>query len=98
VYYALENEEDPSLCEISELTTKSAPAIYENESKCNKKCVTLTQGENSFELKFSTNHAIVEKLLVEPFNIFPLSKPEFLVVPCDKEELCEIDSFIPCHN
>ena len=43
----------------------------------------------------STDHAIVEQLLVESFNVFPLSEDDFPAVPCDKEELCEIDSFIP---
>ena len=37
VDYALENEEDPSSCEIPEPATRSASTISENESKGNKK-------------------------------------------------------------
>jgi hypothetical protein len=94
--YVLENEEDPSSCEISEPTTRSAPTISENKIKGNEKGVTLGQDENTFdEPNFFTDHANVEKLVVESINFLPLSLDDFLAVPCDKEELCEIDSFSP---
>jgi hypothetical protein len=93
VDYVLANEEDPSPCEISELATRSAPKVSENKSKGNEKGDALRQCENSFdEQKFSIDHPIVEKLLVESFNIFHLLQDDFLVLLCDKEELCEINS------
>ena len=44
---------------------------------------------------FSTNLANIEQLLVEPLLALHLSQDGLLVVPCDIEELCANDSFIP---
>jgi hypothetical protein len=38
-------------------------------------------------LKFSTNHAIIEQILVEPSLDLPLSQEDSFVVPCDKDDL-----------
>jgi hypothetical protein len=97
--YVLENEEDPSSCEISKPATRSAPTISENEIKGNEKGVTLGQGENSFdEPNFFTDHANVEQLVVESFNFLPLSRDDFLVVPCDKKCCVKLIHLVLCHN
>ncbi len=46
------------------------------------------------ELNMSTFHAIAEQPLVEPIVEMPLSQVDLLVVPCDKEELCDNASLI----
>jgi hypothetical protein len=46
------------------------------------------------ELHLSTFHAIVEQPLVESIAELPLSQVDLLVVPCDKEELCDNVSLI----
>ncbi|XP_039851101.1 uncharacterized protein LOC120709500 isoform X1 [Panicum virgatum] len=49
---------------------------------------TLTEGESSLDvLKFSTNHAMMEQLLVEPSLDFYLSQDDLLDIPCDKDDL-----------
>ena len=49
---------------------------------------TLTEGESSLDvLKFSTNHAMIEQLLVEPSLDLPLSQDDLLDIPCDKDDL-----------
>ena len=51
---------------------------------------TLTEGEKCFNvLNSSTNHAIIEQLLVEPSLDLSLSHDNLLDVPCDKDELVE---------
>ena len=47
-------------------------------------------GENCFNiLNVSTNHAIIEQLLVEPSLDLSLSHDNLLEVPCDKDELVD---------
>jgi len=49
---------------------------------------TLTEGESSLDvLKFSTNHAMIEQLLVEPSLDLPLSQDDLLDILCDKDGL-----------
>ena len=48
------------------------------------------EGENCLNvLNFSTNHAIIEQLLVEPSLDLSLSHDNLLDVPCDKDELVD---------
>jgi hypothetical protein len=50
---------------------------------------TLTEGENCVNvLNFSTNHDLVEQLIVEPSLDLSLSRGDLLDVSCDKNELC----------
>ena len=45
-------------------------------------------GESSLDvLKFSTNHAMIEQLLVEPSLDLPLSQDDLLDIPFDKDDL-----------
>jgi hypothetical protein len=47
---------------------------------------TLTKGENCVNVQnFSTNHALVEQLIVEPSLDLSLSHGDFLDVSCDKD-------------
>ena len=49
---------------------------------------TLAEGESSLDvLKFSTNHAMIEQLLVEPSHDLPLSQDNLLDILCDKDGL-----------
>ena len=51
---------------------------------------TLMEGENSLDvLIFSTNHAMMEQILVEPSLDLSLSHDDFLDAPCDNDELCD---------
>ena len=46
------------------------------------------EGESSLDvLKFSTNHAMIEQLLVEPSLDLLLSQDDLLDIPCDKYDL-----------
>ena len=40
-------------------------------------------------LNFSTNHASIEQLIVEPPLDLLLSQDDFLNFPCDKDDLCD---------
>jgi hypothetical protein len=52
-------------------------------------------GETSLDvLNFSTNHASIEQLLMEPTLDLSLSQDDFLDVPCDKDDLCDNASAI----
>jgi len=65
---AKENEELTTSCANSEPSPHNSPSTpAENESKGNESIATLTDGETSLDvLNFSTNHASIEQLLVEP--------------------------------
>jgi hypothetical protein len=55
-----------------------------------------TQGENSLDvLKFSTNHAMMEQILVESSLVLPLSQDGLLDIPCDKDDVCDDTYVIP---
>jgi hypothetical protein len=45
-------------------------------------------------LNFSTNHALVDQLIVEPSLDLSLSHGDFLDVSCDKDELCGTTSVL----
>ena len=73
-----------------DLSTDLVTTIFENESKGNDICATVTQGEHSFDAQdLSVVHTIVEQSLVEYFPILPLSQDDYLAVICDKGELCD---------
>jgi hypothetical protein len=58
------------------------------KNTCNAHGATLTEGENCVNvLNFSTNHALVEQLIVERSLDVSLSHGDFLDVSCDKNEL-----------
>jgi hypothetical protein len=55
----------------------------------------MNKGEHALrEPHLSTNRAIIEQSIVEPVTDFSLSHINMLVVPCDKEELCDNSPFI----
>jgi hypothetical protein len=55
----------------------------------------LTDGETtSAMLNFSTPHAIIEQLLVDPILDFSLSRDALLDVPCDKDDLSDNSSVV----
>ena len=59
-----------------------------NKSKGNADDAKLTEDESSLDvLNFSTNHAMIEQILVEPSLDLSLSQDDFLHVPCDKDGL-----------
>jgi hypothetical protein len=45
-------------------------------------------------LNFSTNHALVEQLIVEPSLDLSMSQSDLLDVSCDKHELCDTISVL----
>ena len=84
--------------ENEELTTSYAnlePSLHNalitpTENIGNAHGATLTEGENSFNvLNSSTNHAIIEQLLVEPSLDLSPSYDNLLEVPYDKDELVD---------
>ena len=84
-----ENEELTTSYANSEPSLHHAP-ITPAENTDNAHGPTLTEGENYLNvLKFSTNHAVIEQLLVEPSLDLSLSNDNLLDVPCDKDELVE---------
>ena len=84
-----ENKELTTSYANSEPSLHNAP-ITPAENTCNAHGATLTEGENCFNvLNFSTNHAIIEQLLVEPSLDLSLSHDNLLDVPCDKDELVD---------
>ena len=84
-----ENEELTTSYVNSEPSLHNAP-ITPDEITGNAHGATLTEGENCLNvLNFSTNHAIIEQLLVEPSLDLSLSHDNFLEVPCDKDELVD---------
>ena len=82
-----ENEVLATSCANLEPSLHNAP-ITSSENIGNAHGATLMRGERCLNvLNFSTNHAIVEQLLVEPSLDESLSHDDVLVVPCDKDEL-----------
>ena len=84
--------------EENELTTSyanSEPSLYNApitpvENTGNAHGATLMEGENCFNvLNFSTNHAIIEQLLVEPSLDLSLFHDNLFDVPCDKDKLVD---------
>ncbi len=72
-----------------------APPSSEERITGNLNGAVINQGECAVnELNMSTFHAIVEQPLLEPIVEMPLSQVDLLVVPCDKEELCDNVSLI----
>jgi hypothetical protein len=89
-----ENEELTTSYANSELSLHHGP-ITLAENTGNAHGPTLTEGENCLNvLNFSTNHAIIEQLLVEPSLDLSLSQDNLLDVPCDKDELVEYASVL----
>jgi hypothetical protein len=82
--------------EVLELSTDLAPTTSANESKGNDFGVTDTHDEYNFDAPdLSTNNVDVEQLIVEHFSDLSLSQDDCLVVPIDKEELCDNSLIIP---
>ena len=84
-----DHEELTTSCVNSEPSHYNAPVTpTENNDIGNTHGATLTEGESSLNvLKFSTNHAMIEKILVEPSLDLPLSQDDLLDIPCDKDDL-----------
>ena len=88
-----ENEKLTASCENSEPSTIT-PA--EHESKGNAHDAKLTEGESSLDVpNFSTNHAMIEQILVEHSLDLPLSQDDLLDVSCDKDDLHDEIYVIP---
>ena len=84
-----ENEELTTSFANSEPSLHNAP-ITPAKNTSNAHGATLTEAEKCFNvLKFSTNHAIIEKLLVEPSLDLSLSHDNLLEVSYDKDELVD---------
>jgi hypothetical protein len=67
-----------------------------NESKGNAHNAKLLEGESPLDvLNLSTNHAMIEQILVEPSIHLPLSQDDLFDVPCDKDDLHDNISVIP---
>lgn len=68
-------------CENSEPSSQNSPiAPVKHESKGNAHDAKLMEGEISLDvLKFSTNHVMIEQILVEPSLDLPLSQ-EFCLI------------------
>ena len=80
-----ENEVLTTSCEKSE-PSPITPAKH--ESKGNAHDVKLMEGESSLDaLNFSTNHAMIEQILVGTLLVLPLSQDDLLDVPCHKDYL-----------
>ena len=84
-----DHEELTTSCANSEPSHYNAPiTLAENDDIGNTHGATLTEGESSLDvLKFSTNHAMIEQLLVEPSHDLPLSQDNLLDILCDKDGL-----------
>ena len=83
-------------CENSEPSTITP---VEHESKGNAHDDKLTDGESSLDvLNFSTNHAMIEQILVEPSLDLPLSQDDLLDVPCDEDDLHDDIYVIPIQS
>jgi hypothetical protein len=89
-----ENEELKSSCANSEPSLHNAPNTP-TENIGNVHGATLTKGENCVNvLHFSTNHALVEQLIVEPSLDLSLSHGDLFDVSCVKDELCATTSVL----
>jgi hypothetical protein len=92
-----ENEVLTASCENSEPSSHTAPITpAEHESKGNAHDVELMGGESSLDvLIFSTNHTMMEQILVEPTFDLPLSQDDLLDIPCDKDDMHDDIYVIP---
>ena len=91
-----ENEKLIASCENSEPSTIT-PA--EHESKGNAHDAKLMEGESSLDvLNFSTNHAMIEQILVEPSLDLPLSQDDLLDAFCDEDDLHDDIYVIPMQS
>ena len=90
-----QNEELTTSCANSKSSSHTAPITRaENMNIGNAYGATLTEGENSLDvLTFSTNHAMMEQVLVESYLNLPLSQDDLLDVPCDKDNVCD-DTYV----
>ena len=84
-----DHEELTTSCVNSEPSHYNAPVTpTENNDIGNTHGATLTEGESSLNVpKFSTNHGMIEQILVEPSLDLPLSQHNLLDIPCDKDDL-----------
>jgi hypothetical protein len=77
---------DPSLDNASNTPTENIGNVHG---------ATLTEGENCVNmLNFSTNHTLVEQLIMEPSLDVSLSHGDLLDVSCDKDALCATTSIL----
>jgi hypothetical protein len=82
--------------EVLKLSTDLAPTTSANESKGNDFGVPNTHDEYNFDApNLSTINVDVEQPIVEHFSDLYLSQDDCLVVPFDKEELCDNSLIIP---
>ena len=87
-----ENEVLTASCESSE----PSPITPDNEGKGNAHETKLTVGESSLDvLNFSTNHAMIEQILVEHSLDLPLSQDDLLDVSYDEDDLHDDIYVIP---
>ena len=71
----------------------------EHESKGKAHDAKLTEGESSLDvLNFSTHHAMIEQILVEPSLDLPLSQDDLLDVSCDEDDLHDDIYVIPIQS
>jgi hypothetical protein len=79
-------EEDTSSSAISEPSLPNDPPTPTTKTDTAHDAM-LMDGENCLDvLNFSTNHAIIEQLSVEPSLDESLSHADLLDVPCDKDD------------
>jgi hypothetical protein len=94
--YTEENEVLIMSHEVLELSTNLAPTTSRNESKGNDFGVANTHGEYNFDAPdLSTINVDAEQPIMEHFSDLSLSQDNCLVVPFDKEELCDNSLIIP---
>ena len=92
----IENEMLTASCENSEPSTIT---LAEHESKDNAHDAKFMKGESSLDvLNFSTNHAMIEQILVEPSLDLPLSQDDLLDVSCDEDDLHDDIYVIPMQS
>jgi hypothetical protein len=82
--------------DVLELSTDLASTTLGNESKGNDFGVANTHDEYNFDApNFSTIGVDEEQPIVEHFSDLSLSQSDCLVVPLDKEGLCDNSLIIP---
>ena len=80
---------------FEEKENSAAPLRFEKSIKGKSNDRSMNKGEHALrEPHLSTNRAIIEQSIVEPVTDFSLSHINMLVVPCDKDELCNNASLI----
>jgi len=95
-----ENAELTTSYENSKPSPHNAPTTPAgNVNIGNAHGATLKEGENYLDvLNFSTNHAIIEQLVVEPSLDSCLSQHDLIPIPCDKDEFCDNAYAVPMNN